>query len=212
MPATRKQKIAAIIMDLGGVLVNVDHSNMYAGLSRYSSLSAEEIAKHFDPKVPKGLELGLGTGRLPPHRFYELMCRELKLRGLSFEAFERIYSELFTPKNDTLALLRRLSGKYLVAMLSNTNEIHYNYWLKVLGKDVNLFKELVLSFQVGLRKPDSKIFLEAARRLKVKPQQCIFIDDVEEYVEAAKKLGMRGIRFVSVKQLQRDLKKCGVTL
>ncbi|MBI2550701.1 HAD family phosphatase [Candidatus Woesearchaeota archaeon] len=205
-------KIRAIITDLGGVLINVDHSNMCAGLARYSSLPAEEIARHFDPRVIKGLEIELGTGKLPPHRFYELMCQELKLKGLSFDEFEMIYSDLFSAKKDTLKLVRALSKKYAIAMLSNTNEIHYNYWLKVLGKDVNLFKELVLSFQAGLRKPDPKIFLEAARRLEVKPGQCVFIDDVEAYVEAARKVGMRGIRFVSAKQLRQDLNKCGVTL
>lgn len=204
------RKIEAIITDLGGVLVNVDHSNMYARLSRHSSLSAEEIAKHFDPKVLKGLEIGIGTGKLPPHRFYELMCKELRLNGLSFKEFERIYSELFSPKKDTLKLVRALSKKYAIAMLSNTNEIHYNYWLKVLGKDVNLFKELVLSFQAGLRKPDPKIFLEAAKRLGVEPQQCVFIDDVKEYVEAARKVGMQGIKFISASQLETDLRKLGV--
>ncbi|MBI2142851.1 HAD family phosphatase [Candidatus Woesearchaeota archaeon] len=206
-----KADVKAVISDLGSVLVNVDHSNMYAGFSRYSSLPAEEIARHFDPRVLKGLEIELGTGKLPPHRFYELMCKELRLNGLSFEEFERIYSELFSPKKDTLKLIRVLSKKYAIAMLSNTNGIHYKYWAKVLGRNMKLFKELILSFQVGVRKPDSRIFLEAARRLGVEPQQCVFIDDVEEYVEAAKKLGMRGITFSSARQLETDLKKLGVS-
>ncbi len=204
-------RISTIISDLGGVLVNVDHSNMYAELSRYSSLPAEEIARHFNPRVLKGLEIELGTGKLSPNRFYELMCQELKLKRLSFVEFERIYSSLFSAKKDTLKLIRALSKKYAIAMLSNTNEIHYSYWLKVLGKDANLFKELILSFQVGLRKPDPKIFLETAKRLGAEPQQCVFIDDVEEYADAARKVGMRGLRFVSSQQLKDDLAKLGVS-
>ncbi len=138
------------------------------------------------------------------------MCKELKLNGLSFEKFERIYSNLFSAKKDALKLIRALSKKYAIAMLSNTNGIHYSYWLKVLGKDVNLFKELILSFQVGLRKPDPKFFLEAAKRLGVRPQQCVYIDDFGNYAVAARKLGMAGIHFKSAGQLEKDLAAAGI--
>lgn len=204
-------KIDTIISDLGGVLINVSHSNLYSDLARYSQLSADEIARHFDPKVLKGLEVDLGKGLLPPEKFFELLSKELILKELSPKEFEHIYSDLFTRKEDAISFLRQLSRKYVIAMLSNTNEMHYRYWIKTLGEDIKIFKELILSFRTGLAKPDAKIFLEAARRLGVEPQRCVFIDDVEAYVEAARKVGMSGIRFVSVQQLKDDLAKLGVT-
>ncbi len=199
-----------IITDLGGVLITVHQQDMCEQFARYSSLSAEEIGRHFTPAVVTGFEIDLSRGLMAPQRFYELISKELRLRNLSFKDFERIYSDRFTRKEETIELLRKLGEKYLVAMLSNTNAMHYPYWSKVLGVDMNLFKELILSFQVGLMKPDKEIFLAAAKRLKVKPEQCVFIDDVKEYVNAAKKVGMRAIHFVSASQLRKDLAAAGV--
>ncbi len=96
--------------------------------------------------------------------------------------------------------------------MSNTDELHYRSWSQLLGSEMAMFKALVLSFQVGAAKPEPEIFLEAARRLGVNPQQCVYVDDVEEYVEAAEKLGMRGIRFTSAQQLETDLKKLGISV
>ena len=207
IPAT---KISAIITDLGGVLINVNHSAMYAGLARHSSMSAEQIGNSFDPRVLSGHEVELGKGIITPQTFFEIISKQLKLSSISFEEFKRIYSELFSLKEDALALIRSLSKKYPVAMMSNTNEMHYERWSKMLGKDIKLFNELILSFQIGYVKPQPQIYLEAARRLGLEPQQCIFIDDMQEYVDAAKKVGMQGICFVSAQQLESDLEKLGV--
>lgn len=204
--------VLAIITDLGGVLIDVDQQEMCAKLAKYSSLSAHQISGHFSPRVLKGLELDFGRGLMTVLQLYEQLSRELKLTGLSFKDFIRIYSDRFTRKEESLALFRQLSRKYPIAMLSNTNEAHYRYWSKALGKDMNLFKEVILSFQVGYIKPDPRIYSTAAKRLGVELQQCVCIDDVQEYVDAAKQLGMRGIRFVSARQLKAALGKSGVKL
>lgn len=204
--------IKAIITDLGGVLIDVDKERTCTGFAKHSALSLAQIRKHFSPTVMKGHEIELGTGKISPKRFYELVSRDLRLKGLNFNAFDKIFAGRFTRKEGTLTIVKKLSRKYPVALLSNTNEMHYPYWSKVLGGDMNLFKELILSFQVGLMKPDKEMFLAAAERLKVKPEQCVFIDDVQEYVEAARKAGMRGIRFTSAAQLETDLKGLGVSI
>lgn len=55
------------------------------------------------------------------------------------------------------------------------------------------FDDVVISAEVGLRKPDPAIFELAARRLEVEPPACVFVDDLDLNVEAAEALGMRGI-------------------
>ncbi len=205
-------QITAIISDLGGVLVDVDKKNMCAKLARHSSLPAAGIGRHLSGLVvhSSGDEQDLSKGIISPVQFYEAMSEKLKLR-LDFASFKRIYSDRFARKEGSLLLLRKLSGKYQVAMLSNTNELHYEYWKKLLGNDMKLFRAFVLSFEAGLAKPQPEIYLEAARRLGISPKSCVFIDDVMEYVEAARKAGMRGIRFTSAAQLETDLKRMEVS-
>ncbi len=200
----------AVITDLGGVLINVDWKNMCAKLAQYSSLSQKEMCSHFSATVVMGHEAGLARGVDNVEQFYRKMVRQLKLDGLGSEEFIRIYSDRFTRKDDSLALLKKLSRRYKLAMLSNTCEAHHKYWLKAIGSEMKLFKALALSFDVHMMKPEKEIYLEAARRLGVKPEECVFIDDVPEYVKGAEKVGMKGILFKSAGQLETDLKELGV--
>jgi len=73
-----------------------------------------------------------------------------------------------------------------------------------------LFPIRIYSCVVGCSKPNPLIFREALRALKVRADEALFIDDVEAYVEAAKSLGMAGIRFHSAPQLVADLAAHGV--
>jgi putative hydrolase of the HAD superfamily len=56
-----------------------------------------------------------------------------------------------------------------------------------------LFDSWVISAEVGMRKPEERIFLLAARRLGLPPEQCVFIDDIQANVDAAGALGMAGV-------------------
>ena len=56
-----------------------------------------------------------------------------------------------------------------------------------------LFDAVVISAEVGMRKPEERIFRHAAGLLGLNPAQCVFIDDIEADVEAAEALGMTGV-------------------
>lgn len=199
-----------IITDLGGVVVAVDKKPMCDKLAKYSALSAEEIWSNFSPTKLTEFDLGFGKGLLTPREFYRASVVKLKISGISFWEFAKIYSDVFKRKDGTIRLLRQLGKKHALALLSNTDALHYKEWSRLLGKDMNLFKEVILSFQLHAAKPNKEIFLAALKKLKVNPKQCVYIDDVREYAEAAENIGMKGIHFISVQQLQKDLKKLGV--
>lgn len=57
----------------------------------------------------------------------------------------------------------------------------------------DLFDDVVISAEVGMRKPDAEIYLLTARRLGVEPAACVFVDDLEQNVEAARAVGMTGV-------------------
>jgi putative hydrolase of the HAD superfamily len=57
----------------------------------------------------------------------------------------------------------------------------------------DLYDEVVISGEVGARKPEPRIYLQTAERLRVQPPECVFVDDLLQNVEGAKAVGMDGI-------------------
>lgn len=72
------------------------------------------------------------------------------------------------------------------------------------------FQPEIFSCEVGLRKPDERIYLLAFKKTGSKPEECVFIDDVLEYVIAARKVGIHGIHYKNVHQLTKELQELGV--
>ena len=71
------------------------------------------------------------------------------------------------------------------------------------------FKDMVVSADVGHVKPEPEIYKYAAQRFGVRPQQCLFIDDVEANVEAARNQGFFGHHYTDEKALRGVLKEAG---
>ena len=98
-----------------------------------------------------------------------------------------------------------LKGQYKLGLLSNVGP---GYLEDELGEDnLELFDERILSFEVGLVKPELEIYRLAAERLGVQAGECVFVDDRERNVRAAEEVGMRGIVYVNFNQFVRDLKR-----
>jgi len=70
---------------------------------------------------------------------------------------------------------------------------------------LDVFDVLVYSAEVHLAKPDPRIFYLALEWLGVQPQEAIFVDDFPANIEAAKALGIHGVRFEDSQQAQQDV-------
>ena len=127
--------------------------------------------------------------------------------------YKKIHTNLLTKdfresirlNSKLLELISKLRKKYKIAVISNIIQQHSE-----INKDLGLyenFHQLVLSYEVKMTKDSKEIFALATRRLKVKPQECIFIDDIEKFVNVAKSYGMNVILFKDNRQLKKDLEK-----
>ncbi|MFI5729331.1 HAD family hydrolase [Kribbella sp. NPDC051587] len=99
------------------------------------------------------------------------------------------------------ALVRRAKGHGIrTALLSNS-------WGNTYPRDTwdGMFDDIVISGEVGLRKPEPEIFLLAARRVNLRPAECVFVDDLEVNVDGARALGMTGILHTSYDETRREL-------
>jgi epoxide hydrolase-like predicted phosphatase len=97
-----------------------------------------------------------------------------------------------------------LKPKYKIGLLSNAGD----NWLKELfdEKDIKLFDDIVLSYELGVIKPDPKIYEIAADRLDAKPEECVFIDDNQRHCNGGARVGMKTVCYANFEQAKKELK------
>ncbi len=191
-----------VIFDLGGVIVPLDFRRAYAAIEGLSPFCAEQIPARI---AATGLVPQLEQGLIEPREFAARISEALNL-AVSFEEFCHLWSAIFPPH--TLipeSLLESLRGRHRLLLLSNTNAIHFpfirdNYPL------LRHFDDFILSYEVGAMKPAPEIYRAAIARSACAPEECFFIDDVPENVDAARREGLDAARFVSYEQLREELR------
>lgn len=190
-----------IIFDLGRVLVDFDFRKVVRGLKRYSPLTKKQIRGYF---VETPLWDAFERGTIEPEDFFLQLSKDLHLTKLSFREFIPLWNDIFTEKPGTVSILRRLRGRYRLALLSNVNIMHWDHIVKT-HDFMQWFDHPIASCAVGQRKPGLDIFRTTLAIAGVKPSQAVFVDDMIEHVLAARRLGIRAHQFVGARQLIKDL-------
>jgi putative hydrolase of the HAD superfamily len=204
----KSARFRAIIFDIGRVLIRMNVSAATSGLAEGITLSPEEIwsALQKDPLWPDWQE-----GRVSPRDWHLHLARRLGGK-LSFEQFVEVWNRALDPQPiQDAALLQRLSKRYKLAVLSNTDPLHVAH-MESSYQFLSYFPVRIYSCRVGAAKPNPLIYKEALQACKVRSQEAIYIDDIEAYVQAAERLGMRGIVFKSPDQLQAELRQLGIAV
>lgn len=150
----------------------------------------EEFFAHDDKLMRRALEIdkAVNSGYM---RMNDFLAEIAQMSGLSLsEVQERINGN--SPNNLLLAYIHdSLKRDYKIGMLSNAADNWLNELFK--PKQIELFDAIVLSYEVGAAKPDSVMYNTVARRLGVNNDECLFIDDLEGYCQAAESTGMKAI-------------------
>lgn len=194
--------IEVLLFDLGGVLVEFSGVRDVAPLLRVGA-SESEIRERWG-RCPHTDAYGLG--QLSRQEFGERFVREWNLRVTPEEFLQefRSWSRRLLP--GAAELLASLRPRFRLAALSNSNELHWERNSNDLGL-TGLFEVAISSHQVGLSKPDPRIYLAALERLRVSPQAVAFFDDVAANVAAASQLGMRAFQVAGVEEVRATLIK-----
>jgi len=198
--------IKAIIFDYGNVIHKWDNNIFLKEFVRLSGMDYHHVV---DVIFGQGLHDKLETGEISNIAFFKEIKGRLNLKISQDEFFKLFSSKLFKKIETTINLIKKLKKDYKVALLSNTNKIDFDYTIKK-SKVFPLFDAVTLSFEVGHKKPDKEIFINALKKLNFKPDECVFIDDIKEYSDAASKLGIHGIHYTSYENLIKELKKLNI--
>lgn len=195
-----------IMLDLGGVYFT-NGTDIAAGrLSRKYRMPKEKIKSVIkDWKVAKKYY----TGEAGPEEYWAYIAQKLRLSDKQAKEMEKIWYSSFVPKKKMRQLVRKLRKKYRVAILSGNVRERVRY----LDKKYKLLKEFHghhFSFDHGFSKPDVRLFKSAARKMRLRPADCIVVDDSKKFLNRVRKTGAKTILFRNARQLEAQLRKLGV--
>lgn len=195
--------IKAVVFDVGGVLcewttiVRKFAKEAQWSYDRFYSLF---IKLSFDPQQ------GSDLGKISSDEFFRRLAAAIGKPELGSQ-WRREFVPGFSRIEPSFKLVDELKGKYRLAVLTNAKTGLWDEWQE--GKLREYFEVIVDSAEVHVLKPDEKIYRILLERLKLPAEECLFIDDFAEYVEAAKQLGFQTVHFTdpeeSVKEIRRIL-------
>lgn len=188
-----------ILCDLGGVLVNVDFSLAIERLSSESGLDKRELKDRiFSSGIKEKHDLGL----MSSFNFYKQIITN---EEISFSYFQIIWNTILTENREAVHYLSSYVKSCRLYIASNTDPIHYAFLYNNYPW-VSMFVGFGLSFRLKRAKPSLEFYSKLFREFGINYQDALFIDDSNDNVEAAHRLGIKSHLFIDLMNLKQFMK------
>jgi epoxide hydrolase-like predicted phosphatase len=197
------RKYSAIVFDLGNVLIPFDYTRSIDKLNQIEKGLGDKFIEYY--KSNYYYHRDFERGKISESEFLKKML-EVVDNKIDAETFCKIYADIFSLNEEVISLLPILKKSYMLFLLSNTDSIHQKYgWQKY--EFLEYFDKMILSHEVHSVKPEEKIYRAVEKASGLPSEEHFYIDDIREYVDAAKKLGWDAVVFEDYHKLSDDLKK-----
>lgn len=197
--------IEAVIFDLGNVLAFHDNAKLFRELAALYGSTPDALKQRLEGSA---IWEHANKGHLKGDALRLALAQRLGATP-SEPDFVRAWSCHFTLNPPMVRLVERLVGKVRLVLLSNTHDLHVAN-LRPLLPVLERFDALVLSCEVGHMKPEPEIYALALAAAKAPPHRAVFFDDVEAYVEGAKRAGLHAHVFRSADEVAAQLAALGL--
>jgi putative hydrolase of the HAD superfamily len=160
----------ALLFDLGGVVFEIDFEHAFEYWAAHAGVSVETLRPFY------GID--------PWYERHE--------RG--DEHFVNGWNAIFLQEfPGAFELFDALAKKIPIYAFSNSNVTHQRYWEQRYARTLSLFREVFVSCELGLRKPESEAFHRVTSAIGVDPEGVLFFDDTRENVDGAREVGMTAV-------------------
>ena len=183
--------IKNILFDLGGVIVDLDMEQLSRG---FRSLGMSKWFMWLRKRTIKKYFSRYMRGTISTPDFVAWMKSHCGKNTTDEEVKNMFNSVLVALPDHVLGMIDQLHEQHSTYLLSNINDLHYNAVLDRWfgGERANItqhFDKVFFSHEMGLEKPDPEIFRQVAQQSDIRPEETVFIDDTQENLDSAKRLG-----------------------
>ena len=184
--------IDTLIFDFGGVIINLDYSKP---VDEFKKLGILDSKKLYSKKEQTKLFDSLECGQISDVTFLNEIRKKSNTNDL--ELIKKAWNSiLLNIPEERVHLLKKLSSKYKLFLLSNTNSIHLKEIITSYGEKkwknfISIFNDVYFSNQIGMRKPNENIFFHVINKNKLDVSKTLFIDDSPQHIKTAKKIGFK---------------------
>ena len=200
-----------IIFDFGGVFLNLmgQHSGVPKQLSEVLSIPENDAEKLWKENKEKLL-----TGKESPKQFLDRVVRGVYGNAnmdevhAKWEASDRVKKDQINWQLVDYVEQLRKSG-YQLHMLTDTIDLSRKNDPIVKEIDTH-FQNVFKSYEEGIKKPDKNAFINALKKIKAEPKECVFVDDYESNVKAASELGITAVQFTTTEKLKEVFERLGI--
>lgn len=199
-----------IIFDFGGVIIDIDET---LTINEFAKLGMGDMSKAASPEFTE-LIRKFERGIFTPDIFRNKLRDFLDLSATDQEIDDAWNALLFDIPSERIEVIEQVKKNYNIFLLSNSNEIHYDLYVRDLQLRFDytefseLFHQAYFSFDVHLSKPDLEIYEFILNQEGLEPEETLFIDDKAENIEAAAKLGIQTYHLIKPERI-RDIFKNG---
>ncbi len=208
----KAKNIKTIIFDFGGVILDIDPQ---ITIKEFQKMGFKDVAKtnskEFIEDIIRKFERGIYT----PEVFRKKLKSFLDLEVSDQKLDDAWNALIYDIPAERIEILEQVKKNYQMLLLSNSNEIHYDLYVRDLQLRFGyrefdeLFDKAYFSFDMHLSKPDPEVYEFIINQHDLKPSQTLFIDDNEENIAAASKLGLKTYLLAKPERV-RDIFENGV--
>jgi HAD superfamily hydrolase (TIGR01509 family) len=186
--------IKGVLFDMDGVLVDSEHFICKAAVMMFRELGIDVSPQDFQPFVGMGENRYLGG--VAEQRGIKMDIEQVKAR--TYEIYENIVRGKLSPLPGAHEFISKCRNKGLkLALATSADSIKMEVNLKEIGLSRDSFQTIITGLDVKKKKPFPDIYLKAAKRLGVKPGDCLVVEDAVSGIEAAKAAGCRCLAVTS---------------
>ena len=205
--------IKNLLFDLGGVIMDIRKENCIAAFER---LGLKNASSYFGDYSQKGPFCSLESGDITPAQFHEILRKDLP-EGVSDEAIDDAFCRfLIGIPPHRLDELLELGRRFNVCLLSNTNPIMWHSTIRHAFEQKGLSMKdyfpggMVTSFEANAMKPDARIFEYTVKKLNIRPEETLFLDDSQANLESAARLGFHTALVPTDTEFREVLRQKGI--